>query len=514
MRELRILFKYLGLSLNPQNTVKTKRKRITSSKEPNYALRYILLMFSSILPMAVFLTISNYNIYKLLANYPDVAESFFIASMSIFSLFYVVGFVGTGMHAFSRSDEMELLLTMPIRRSVLAVYNLVVTLANQLFTLGFFVSTVLGFLLVVRTNIVGFILRTLLHIAFLTSLSALLSVLSGGISSKRFVRMLNAVIVLLLVVVYLFFVYIQDVNVELLGQNARFVKFVAFTTSKYNPFNWSYSDDLLFLISVIILTGAFLYSFWYFAGRVVYENTQTKKGNKKSKEVVVSQKTYASKFGGFLWKDLKLLSRSEQFVFLIFYPAIFSLFMLFVGGSSMNAAIPFLAIASLYCAIEAGLLTKNDFEYREILRTFPVTIRTIITPKLAIPIILNEGLLIIVVFISYVFGKFEKNSLFLFPLSLAIFALSALIGSYYSIVDPGKTKNNPFSLKATFLIEGIVLGLSFGLLLTLTIILARPNLTTWKFYAIWLTFIGSIIALIILTTNYYRKLKHALTQKD
>ncbi|MDM7320432.1 MAG: hypothetical protein P3W91_001725, partial [Fervidobacterium sp.] len=113
MGELRILFKYLGLSLNPQNTVKTKRKRITSSKEPNYALRYILLMFSSILPMAVFLTISNYNIYKLLTNYPDVAESFFLASMSIFSLFYVVGVVGTGMVAFSISDEMELLLTMP-----------------------------------------------------------------------------------------------------------------------------------------------------------------------------------------------------------------------------------------------------------------------------------------------------------------------------------------------------------------------------------------------------------------
>jgi len=122
------------------------------------------------------------------------------------------------MHAFSRSDEMELLLTMPISRSVLTVYNLIVTLANQLFTLGFFVSTVLGFLLAVRTNIFGFILRTLLHIAFLTSLSALLAVVSGGISSKRFVRRLNAVILLLLVAVYLFFVQIQDVNVEQLGE--------------------------------------------------------------------------------------------------------------------------------------------------------------------------------------------------------------------------------------------------------------------------------------------------------
>jgi ABC-2 type transport system permease protein len=464
--------------------------------------------------MAVFLTISNYNIYKLLAHYPDVAKSFFISSMSIFSLFYVVGFIGTGMHAFSRSDEMELLLTMPISRSVLTVYNLIVTLANQFFTLGFFVASVLGFLLAVRTNIFGFILRTLLHIAFLTSLSALLAVVSGGISSKRFVRRLNAVILLLLVAVYLFFVQIQDVNVEQLGENARFVKFVAFTTSKYNPFNWSYSDDRLLLISVIILTGAFLYSFWYFAERVVYENTHAKKEKNKPNEVIVNQRTYASKFGGFLWKDLKLLSRSEQFVFLIFYPAVFSFFMLFAGGSSMNAAIPFLAIASLYCAIEAGLLTRNDFEYREILRTLPVTTQTIITPKLAIPIILNESLLIIVAVISYIFGKFEKNSLFLFPLSIAIFGLSALIGSYYSIVDPGKTKNNPFSLKATFIIEGIVLGLSFGLPITLTIILAKPSLTTWKFYAVWLTFIGSLIALIILMMIYYRKLKHVLTQKD
>jgi len=74
---------------------------------------------------------------------------------------------------------------------------------------------------------------------------------------------------------------------------------------------------------------------------VVYENTHAKKEKNKPNEVIVNQRTYASKFGGFLWKDLKLLSRSEQFVFLIFYPAVFSFFMLFAGGSSMNAAIPF-----------------------------------------------------------------------------------------------------------------------------------------------------------------------------
>jgi ABC-2 type transport system permease protein len=518
MQELKLLLKYVGLSIYStySNTSKSKKKKDENNggaKESNYSIRYLLLMLVSMLPISIFTFAANYKIYKTLSIYPDVAKAFYALSMSMFSLFFIVGFAGTGMHAFSRSDEMELLLTMPIRRNVLSLYNLIVTLASQFFTIGFFLAVALAYVLAFKTKVFYFLLQTLLQLAFITSLSALLAIIGGGISSKKFVRMLNTIIMLLLIFLYLFFVYAQDIDVTGLAQNTTFVKFIYFATSKYNPLMWAYSEKIEFVLLDLFITFVTGYLFWYFAGRVVYENTQGKT-NKITVESAFKKDSYAVKIGGFLWKDTKYLIRSEQFLFLILYPAMFSLFMLFAGGSSMNASIPFLAVATLYCAMESGLLTRNDFEYKELLRTLPVTLRTIITPKLSIPIAINEIMLIAVLLVSYIIGKYDKTGLILLPISIALFALSALIGSYYSIVEPGKSKNNPFSTRTTFIIEGITLGIAFGLLFPINLLLSKAKLDGWKFFSVWGVLIVSATALIILTVLYYKKLESTLTQKD
>ncbi|WP_448376969.1 hypothetical protein [Fervidobacterium sp.] len=518
MRELTILLKYIGLSLfstYSQDTSKSKKTKVKKGdKVPartNYALKYILVALLGVLPIAIFMFVTNYTVYKELSVYPDVAKAFYAMSITIFSLFYIVGFAGTGMHAFSRSEEMEFLLTMPIKRNILSIYNLIVTLASQLFTVGFFIAVALAYMIALKLNIIYFLLQTILQLIYITTISSLIAVVGGGISSKRFVRMLNTIIMLLLIFIYLFFAYAQEIDVKQFGQNASVIKLISLANSKYNPLMWAYSNEISFILLTLITSIATGYLFWYFSGQVIYENTQTK-SKKVTAESAFKKDSFAARIGGFIWKDAKLLTRSEQFLFLILYPAIFSLFMLFTGGSSMNASIPFLAIATLYCAMESGLLTRNDFEYKEILKTLPVTARTIITPKLAIPIAINEIMLISVLIISYTLGRFDKIGLLLIPVSMALFALSALIGAYYSIIEPGKAKNSPFSTKATFIIEGITLGIAFGLLIPINLLMSKAKLFGWKFFITFGALIASILTLIILTIIYYKKLRRVITE--
>ncbi|MGQ9856751.1 MAG: hypothetical protein ACUVQF_08445 [Fervidobacterium sp.] len=510
MRELRILFRYLGLNLMQQNTQqRTSRRTVNDSK--NQGSKYILLLLISTLPMAIFVYSSNYEIYKTLANFPDVAKAFYLLTISIFSLFYVVGFVGTGMYAFSRNEDVEFLLTLPIKRNIITLYYLFVTLSTQAFTLGFFIATALAYAFAINQNILTFILQTLLHLLFLSSFSALFAVLSGGVTSKRYLKILNTIILLLLVFVYLSFVYFQDVDFRQLGENANVVKLISFATSKYNILVWSYSEKLSTILLVLFSSITALVAFWKLAGQVGFESSRAKVKEKKD---YLKKQSYSTKMGGVLWKDAKLLVRNEQFIFLILYPAIFALFMLFTSSSSIASVAPFIVIAVLYCAIEAGILTANEIQYKSVVKALPIKPKNLIFPKLMIPVFINLSVFIIITVISSILRGFAISSVIYIAISVILFFLSALIGSYYSIKSPGKAKNQPFSIGATFLIEGITIGIAFGIIFPLNLIIMKAELEGIKLILNWLLLTGSGIALVVLFAVYYKKLKNVLLSEE
>lgn len=510
MEQLSLLLKYIGLSV-----AGTQSKRKNTGKV-NYARRYLVTLLLSSLPMGIFIYYSNYEIYRNLYNslklFPQaqqVGMIMYLTSITMFSLFYVVGFVGTGMYAFSRSEETELLLTLPISKRILTFYNLIVSLSGQIFTIVFFLGATFGYMVGFRNSSADFILRTFLHLYFLSSISALFAVLGGGISSKNFVKKLNVIITLLLIFVYFGFMYLQDVNVEKFGQNSNIVRWLSFTNSKWNILTWSYSQDKILFGSSIAISLISTILFWYFSANVVYENTQSKFKRIKTEELM-KKETYAGKLGAFLWKDLKLLLRNEQFIFLLLYPLSFGIFMMFVSNSSISSSIPFMAIAVFYCAMESGLITMNEFKYKELLLTLPAKRRTVIAPKLIVPVLLNIILFIFINVIAFLFNRFSKVSLYFLPFSVLLFSLSAIIGAYYSITKPGKAKNQPFSILATFIIEGLTIGLAMGLIYPIMILFSGNKTSEGRQILAWIIFISTLTVSFVLAYVYYAKLRKIL----
>ncbi|MGC9772181.1 ABC-2 type transport system permease protein [Fervidobacterium changbaicum] len=513
MRELNILLKYIGLSLMQQNQQQSskRRKKKESKSSINQGLRYLIVLLFSTLPMSIFIYVSNYQIYKTLVSIPDVAKAFYFLTISIFSLFYVVGFVGTGMYAFSRNEDVEFLLTLPIKRNIITLYYLIVTLSSQAFTLGFFVATALAYAISIKQNVLAFIIQTIIHLVFLSSISAVLAVLFGGVTSKRYLRILNTIILLSLIFIYLGFMYFQDVGIKDLGENENFIRLLSFANSKYNILIWTYSEKLSNTMVILTVSIIALFIFWKLAGTVGFESTR---GKVRERKDYFRKESYSSKMGGILWKDMKLLVRNEQFIFLILYPALFSLFMFFTSNSPIASVTPFVAIAGIYCAIESGILTANEMQYKAVVRTFPVKPKNLILPKLMIPVFINISLFIIITIVSALFGRFSSTSLIYVAISFALFILSALVGAYYSLKSPGKAKNQPFSVGATFLIEGIMLGIALGILFPMNLFISKAKLEGWKILATWGTLVGSVVTLFVLIYLYYTKLRKILIQTD
>ncbi|ABS60119.1 hypothetical protein [Fervidobacterium nodosum] len=516
MNELSILFKYIGLSPTTMQTTRQIKRKKAKIGNTNYALRYISTMIIGILPMFLFILYSNKSIYsklyealKFYPQFEEIGIMFYMMNITMFSIFYIVGFIGTGMYAFSRTDELELLLTMPIKRRILTIYNLIISLSSQLFTIAFFLGATFGFMLGWKNVSYTFLLKTLLQLCFITSISALFSILSGGINSKSIVRKINVIIVLLLVFIYFGFSYLQDIDVTKLAENENIIRWFAFTTSKYNVLTWAYSSDKLLISIIIAISIVASILFWYLADKVIYEEIRTK--TKKKDEVKLSNNSsYASKFGPFFWKDLKALQRNEQFIFLIFYPVAFGLFMMFVSNSVISSSVPFLAIAVLYCAMESGLLTMDEFKYSEIVKILPSKKSSIIIPKLVIPVSMNFLLLILINLVALLTNRYSKEAFIFLPLALLLFLLSALIGAYYSITKPGRRKNQPFTTVTTFIIEGITLGLAFGMLFPIGYLSAGPKSKGWTIILSWTSLIVSIVLSIILAIVYYKKLKKTI----
>jgi ABC-2 type transport system permease protein len=502
--------KYIGLSTSAtQSTNLTKMKR----KSENKALSYLIRLIIGSLPMFIFIYISNKSIYSKLYDalkwYPQfhqVGQMFFLMNVTVFSLFYIVGFIGTGMYIFSRTEEIELLLTLPIRKRTLTLYNLIVSLSSQLFTLVFFLATVFGYINGWKVESIDFILRTLIQLFFISSISLLFAVLGGGLSSKSFVKKLNVIITLLLVFVYFGFSYFQRIDVSKLGENQNIARWLSFTTSKYNVLTWAYSSNNILLTSSIFISVFATILFWYFADKVIYENTQ-KSSKRISNKELMAKESFAAKAGVFLWKDIKLLQRNEQFIFLILYPAAFGIFMMFVSNSVISSSMPFLVISVFYCAMESGILTMDEFKYKELLYTLPVKQRTVIVPKLLVPVLLNTLLLVLINIIAFLFHRYNKLALIFLPFSILLFILSALIGAYYSLSKPGKGKNQPFSTSAVFLIEGFTISLAFGVLFPLTYIFSDLRMQIWQIILSWTSLIGTTILSAVLIYVYLRKLR-------
>ncbi|QTA38739.1 hypothetical protein JYK00_04315 [Thermosipho ferrireducens] len=498
MKNFWILLKYLSNPHIVQNTRKTRRRMKSNSLN-----RIISYIFGAI-PMGIFVYIFSKKIFEnLYAVDPVTVKLLFLFWITLLSLFFIAGFVGLAMYSLSRNDEIELLLTMPISRSVLTAYQIFMATVSQIFILIFFIFITISYAIVIGENIFFSIFKIILHITFLIVFSSILGVLFGGKTTKSFTKRFYMIMMLLSVFFYFSIISLTNVSTSNL-QNIT--KFFIFSTKEYNLLAWSFISRKTFLfafLSTIVLSVVFV----LISNKTAFEPVQRKQKNK------YLIKGSGSILKAIIKKDLKAAARYERFLYFVLYPLGFSIFMMFMTENTFAPIMYTIPIFTFYIALETGILTISEFSKIDLVSIYPVRFSAFMFPKIFITTSLNFLILFAVSVVSVFLYTIKPIMFTSLLFSIFLFCMSAILGAYFAIRSPNIKSNNMnriFSIPATFLIEGITMGLAIGSVLPLSLL--ANGFEKYKPLLI-LIMIGSIITTIIISWIFMRKLKQLIIKK-
>ncbi|HBF70151.1 MAG TPA: hypothetical protein DDW32_06415, partial [Thermotoga sp.] len=267
---------------------------------------------------------TGFLFYSLMGNnFKAILEEFgeeaFSASLSfsttMFSVMFLLGVSFYLSNSFVLEGEIEFLLTLPIERSTIVIYQLLISLFYQFFIL---IMMVLNFLMysLLMNNWMPFV-TGVFHTVFLLLGGAILSVLFGRLLRTSLSRKLYSLIQLLAVFLFLILVNLPDFSVS----------FGRWFISNWNVFAYavfSRENPIFLLYEILICLGTFLV-FRVISRTVMFEPVLRK-------ERMPAEKPTRFPGKGFFKKDLITLLREERSLYLLLYPIGFGVLMTFVGS--------------------------------------------------------------------------------------------------------------------------------------------------------------------------------------
>lgn len=495
MREFFILLKY-GASNVYSQRLSSKKKKYNSFKN-----QLILSLLGS-LPLGIVVFFFTKDLFtKLYSVDPQISKLMFLFWITILSLFFIVGYLGMAMYSLSRNEEIEFLLTLPIKRRTLTIYQIFVSTISQLFVLSFYFFIYLSYMIVSKENIIFGILKLFVHFLFLISFSSVIAVLLGGKTNKGIVRKINVLISLFAIFFYFLIISFQNVNMD---QVQSLVKFFDFTTKPYNILAWSFISNKLFIFA-LLLSILFTLVFSILANKLAFEPVE----RKTSKNYKI--KGYGTVMKAIYRKDLKATLRYEQFLYFVLYPIGFGIFFSFINKDYFVTLFTVIPITTFYVAFETAILTNAEFTNLQTILTYPVKFTTLMIPKIIIPTSIN----LLIVLSVFMFSAFKTNlsylSYLIVPITFLLFSMSSIIGMYFVAKNPPKTENmnRIFGIGQTFIIEGITMGLAFGSILPISFLINPQTSFKMRIISI-LIMIASIFISSVISVFTFKKLKKHL----
>lgn len=504
MKDLLTLLKY-GLRSPVISSKKTNRKRISN-------------LFFPVLAVGVYgipLSMLFYETFKSIAQIHvgrhDLASIIVVQWSALMAVMFVVSFFPSLVSTFVKNDEIRLLLTMPIRRSTIVLYQAVLTLVTQSIVVVMYLFVVPSYALGTGKNFILAVISSVLMCLVLLFLSILLASVFGLWMSRSTARKMNILSLILTVAIFVLVTQLLPnlatrTNTTLSG----LIRIGERLLSPFNPFAWpiigleSPMYILLLLISLVVL--------WFASIRVSQKLEFEEKGIGQKRKSVTTQSR-----GGIFFKDLRLMLRHERGIFMLIYPIVFSVIFVFTANSLTVPLFITIIISTMYVSLNSALLMKQEFLSWPLMKLLPIDCSKSLMPKLIIPAglysVISSGL---VVFLQIYF-KVPLMVYLLIPLIFVMYTFAAVLGLSLLLKEREKIEmENPAKILSTghvFLVEGIVIALALGMVLPVTLyVYAKQQLFSLFKTDLLVTLVGIglpvvlCIILIFIIFKYVRKL--------
>ena len=438
-------------------------------------------------------------------HYGDIYIHFLL---TLTAIFFVISFASMMSFQLKRNEEIEFLLTLPIRKSSIVTYQLLTSGISMFFSLILFLSPIIVYLSKRPINEIFLgVIGIIFNIVFLVLLGALIAVLFSKIGSQKTARIMLIIVNMGMGAIFILMYQVFPNNLtspESFPQ--AMINANDFFSSIYNIFilGLTGSNHFISLLFLVLLTVICGYSYYYLSDKITFHQGMTLFRHKKR------DKGLQAKSNMLLRKELILYKRHEQLIYYILYPVGFAIFMGMINTNLFSALYMVSIMGPLFIAMQTSFSMNMEGSSIATIRMLPIDLKKFIQIKLFVPVVLNVVLLLIT---FVVFAVVLKATLWSFALVFPIFLLeilAALSGVYFILKREPQKLTNPgaFLRSGAFMIQYLMLmALSLLSVLPLSMVLLNVNIgasSSFKAIMILLSFAGVSVAF-ILSIRFWKK---------
>ncbi|GAB6188525.1 hypothetical protein JCM30566_02640 [Marinitoga arctica] len=365
------------------------------------------------------------------------------------------------------SDMTQILLSMPLKRSSIYISSAIDSLVMAGLPLGMMIPNFIIYAIIAKTNILLSLVAAIGYILFLLVISNL-----GGVLFSKFLTKTSAKRMTMIMYFLSVFLYVGITNIIPRSlENTSLQQLVDSLKNLSNvmlnilwPHTWiilAMNGSILALVSIYVII--------FILGYIIYKisnnlelSTSRKKSKKANSEIIFK----TTKFPTFK-KDFKLLFRDSQTFFLILYPIFLPLIFIFTSESTEIMSLVFVMISSIYAAMLGIYSMSYEGKIWPIPKLYPLSFKNLTFSKVLIPIIIFSGEYIGLALLSFLF---KKSTVQIFIGIIPVFLMivySSILGVSMYLKNPKRdlSQKNIISGKEVFALEGIIMGLGFGIFL-------------------------------------------------
>ncbi len=364
------------------------------------------------------------------------------------------------------SEDLPLLLTLPITRATLFLYKAIDSLSFGAVGIAVILPIILAYAVSLNLSVGLALVASLFFLLFFGSLSmlvaALLSRLMSGSSLKRFAFLLYLCSIIGYVLILQVLLPQNPVDTQ-----ALFSGLQQFLHILYSPFLFTrwvldiFQGGALGWIAFPATIAALGYLTLRISNRLAFQSG-TGRINRK-----VRFASHSSRKPLFQ-RDLRLLMREPMNLYGFIYPVALSLILFFLGrkGASL-AALPFTAfLAVFFSALATASLLREERKAWPTPLLLPLQAKEILRPKLWLPSLFLLGAYLIVLVVTIAGFQGSVWLLLTVPMALGISLCNSQVGAYFYLKRPVVTSKNVFGF-----LPVMVLEISSLLLVAFTIVL-------------------------------------------
>ena len=467
MKKFLILLKY-GLSGSSAAHTGSRRKRGKVSA----ALMPIIASTAFGIPMILLFGRSFYLLKDVQIAGTDLAT--FLVSMwsTVVGVLFLGAFVPSFVTSFLRNEEVLMLLTLPVKKSAIVLYQMILTLMMQSITVVMYLFTIPTYAVATGKNFLLSIISALLAVLLVLCISLILSIFLGKWMNRSLARRISMIVYIIAIVLFLAASQLlpryafKEVN---LGSIEKLTEVVSLFTGAWNVFSWPVmvlQGEYLYLVLLIMVSALLWVVSMQLANSLdlgtFSEKVSTTEAQKIRKNLFLK---------GFYMKDARILLRIDQAVFMFIYPIAFAFILGFSTKSFLMPVFLCLLISTFYVSILSGTLLKQEFLAWPVPLNFPVTSLQLILPKIIVPTTLFSCAFLAVLLAFKIAFNLPFRIFWMIPVAFSLYSAAAMLGLKVMIKERNRVDlSNPSKVMSTaniFAIEGIVLALAFASILPL-----------------------------------------------